>query len=269
MADTDWIAWANALVRGWGLNSAIAGNVIDLVQQGYQNEALVLQLRQTKAYTDRFPAMATMVARGWDEGTYVKYETKMLQLETDYGLPVGTLSSRDQVAKMATSNLDEAQIEKRVKVNYAAALQVPTEVKQAMRDYYGVTDTQGALTAYYLDPTRSVELLQDQLMNAQIGGAAIRQGLTLSEQTAARLNQQGISEDEANTGFQKVRSLEALTSGVGDVVTNEDLIASQFGGVEAAQKASRIAGGIGSQFQGGGGAATGQQGASGLASSAG
>ena len=269
MADNDWVAWAQNLASSWGLSAGIANTILDLVNKGFANEALVLELRKSPEYVARFPAMGTMVQRGWTEQNYVSYEQKMREMETTYGLPQGMLSSPDQVAKMAVANLDEAQVEKRVKINYAAAKQVPSEVRQAMADYYGVTDVDGALAAYYLDPNRSVELLQDQLLTSQIGGAGKRYGIEVQRQEAERLAQQGITDQEAMTGFQRARALDSLTTGLGDqeTVSMEDLAAAQFGGVDQAKQVARAAGSRIAEFKGGGGATDGERGASGLASS--
>ena len=57
---------------------------------------------------------------------------------------------------------------------------------------------------YFLDPDRGLDIIQDQLAAAQIGGEAFRHGLNVSRTRAEILRREGVTLDLARQGFSDI-----------------------------------------------------------------
>ena len=78
--------------------------------------------------------------------------------------------------------------------------------------FYGVSPTEGDLLTYFLDPTKGVEVLENQIATAQIGGAAMKYGLNITRSRADFLKQYGVTEELAKKGFSEIsREKQSLT----------------------------------------------------------
>jgi hypothetical protein len=251
----------------YGLSS-LYDTIVGFVQQGYSADAIAILLRQTPQYKERFPAMASLSAKGRaiSEAEYIAFESKAASLERAYGLPMGMLG-KDAITTLISNEVSGQELEDRVVMAAAGAFQTSQEVKDTFAQYYGIGS--GGLTAYFLDPEKALPLLERQYVSSQIGAEAAMQDVTVQAMTAERLFEQGISREEARQGFGQVASMGALTQGRGDVVTQEQLISGTFEQNTDAQRAiERAQRARTGRFQEGGGFATSQQGVSGLGSAA-
>lgn len=241
--------------------------VVGFVKEGYEPEAVMVLIRTTPEYKTRFPAMDALAAKGRaiSEAEYISYEQTASGLERRYGLPQGMLMS--SVTQLLTNEVSASELNDRVILASAAAVQAPREVKDTFRQYYGIDD--GGMTAYFLDPNKATPLLEKQYAASLIGTEATRQGVGIDVFGAENLQNLGITQEQARTGFGQVAGARGLTEGRGDIVTQETLIQGQVAGNEQAQKEiERAAQGRLGRFQGGGEFLQTQQGAIGLGSAA-
>jgi hypothetical protein len=248
----------------YGLSS-LYSKIEEYARADYSADMIAILLRQTPEYKQRFPAMEAMAKEGRaiSEAAYIDYERTAVALEQRYGLPKGMLMGN--VTELLTKNVSANELNDRVILASAASTTAPDELKRAMKDYYGVD--QGGLAAYYLDPDLALPLLEKQYATAQIGGASYQQGLSTDLNTAAQLQEMGVSEDQARQGFGNVRDSMGLTTGKGDSVSQSDLTLGTFGKADAAQQIQRVAKGRVNKFAGGGGYQSDRQGVGGLGSS--
>jgi hypothetical protein len=99
----------------------------------------------------------------------------------------------------------------------------PPEVIQAFHDYYGID--RAHLAAYFLNPKQQEPVLLQRAQAAQIGAAAGASGFSyqpqvnptwtgreIAESEAMRLAQQGVTYQQAQQGFQKLREEQQLYS---------------------------------------------------------
>ncbi len=131
----------------------------------------------------------------------------------------------------------------RINQGYQLVAQADPTVVKAMQDFYGVST--GQLAAYFLDPTKAAPILHQQAISAQLGGASAMAKFTGTQQTgtpegisadqAFRLAQLGVTQPQAQQGFQKLaieRQLyQPLPGGgqVGNPLTTDQLLNAQFG----------------------------------------
>ena len=247
--------------------TSLYAKIEDYVKQGYNSDTIQVMLRETPEYQQRFPAMSELAKKGRaiSEASYIDYERSAAQLETQYGLPKGMLSGN--VTKLLTNDVSATEMGERVMLASANSLMAPKELKDTLANYYGIG--QGGLTAYFLDPAVAEPILQKQAAAARIGSEALKQGIGLDVYGAENLQELGISQDAAKQGFQQIAGLQELTSGAGDVTSNEQMTAGLLAGnQEALQGLQRASQTRTARFQQGGQFLANQSGVTGLTSAA-
>ncbi len=171
------------------------------------------------------------------------------------------------VANLLTNDVSVAEVNDRIRIASVAAMQAPAEVRSALADQYGITG--GGLVGYFLDPDKAMPILEKQWAAAQVTGAARQQQIAIDKATSERLAAQGITYDQAQSGFGQVSAQGGLQAGAGETTTQSDLVDAAFGVAEAQKKVARVQKSRTARFQEGGGAAGGASGATGLGSSSG
>lgn len=260
------IATMKALLTEMGLTS-LYDRTVSFIKDGYDADAVMVLIRTTPEYKQRFPAMEALAAKGraMSESEYIEYERTAANLERRYGLPQGMLTG--SVTDLLTNEVSASEMNDRVILASAAAIQAPADVRNQFRDFYGIDD--GGMTAYFLDPQKATPLLEKQYAAALIGVEAARQGVGVDVFGAENLASLGITQEEARTGFGQVARAQPLTQGRGDVVTQQELMSGTFQQNEEAlrniERASRARVG---RFQGGGQFASEREGVTGLGTAA-
>lgn len=260
------IATMKALLADYGLTS-LYERVVGFIKEGYDADAVMVLIRTTPEYKQRFPAMDSLARKGRaiSEAEYIEYEQTASGLERRYGLPEGLLMG--SVTDLLTNEVSASELNDRVLLASSAAIQAPDDIKNTFMDYYGIST--GGLTAYFLDPNKATPLLEKQYAATLVGTEAARQGVGIDVFGAENLASLGVTQQEAREGFGRVAGAMGLTQGRGDVVTQQQLISGTFGqdeqALQAIERASKSRTG---RFQGGGGFAESQQGVTGLGSAA-
>jgi hypothetical protein len=248
----------------YGLSS-----LFPMIQQyamaGDSADAIAIKLRATPEYNQRFPAMAGLSAKGRaiSEADYVNYERTASSLERQYGLPKGMLMG--SVTGLLTNEVSATELNDRVVLAAANSLTAPKDLQDTMASFYGLNPGD-ALTAYYLDPSIALPLLEKQAASARIGVEAKRQGIGIDVTTAEGLQGQGVTESQAQQGFGVVKSEQSFQGGKGETATQNQLISGTFGNQDNAAKIQRIGASRVGEFTGGGGYAQDNSGNVGLGS---
>lgn len=259
------IAAIKGLLDEYGLSS-LYDKIVEYVKEGYDPSTVMILIRTTPEYKQRFPAMETLMKRGRaiSEATYIDYERGAASMEQRYGLPKGMLMGN--VTKLLESEVSAMELDERVKLAAAGSLQAPQDLKDTLSSYYGID--QGGLTAYFLDPQIAMPLLEKQYATAQIGTEAIRQNVGIDVGIASQLQDLGVTQQEAQVGFGEVSRQRGFTSGFGDVVSKETLIQGNVAKNQSAQaQIERVSRARVGAFEGGGQFVTDQRGNTSLGSS--
>lgn len=261
--------WIAAYLGRYGLPSTLGDWVWSRLQDGWSVEEIGIGLMETPEYKERFPAMEELAKRGQAISTdqYISYERELANLNRAMGIPGGIFDTREYVRDLMLANVSLREYEERAQINRDAALQAPAEVRQAFSEMYGM-GSEGAMTAYFMDPDQSLPVIRTRYQAAQIAAEAIDQQVTYDRDLAERLALQGVSAQQARTGFQQVAATRALGAGVGGETTSEaQRTAAAFGDQEARRQQERVQASRQAQFGGAQQGAT-QAGVSGLGSSA-
>jgi len=259
----------NAALAQYGLQS-LADWAWKQYTKGESTDQIFLDLRDRPEYKARFPAMEELSKQGHalTEAQYIAQEQQYAQIMHASGLPPGFYDKPEDFAALFTSNLSPSEVQSRVTNGFAAVATAPPEVRAEFEKLYGASGD-SALAAWFLDPDKAEPVLEQQAAAAVIGGTGVRFGIDASKGTLEQLAQQGVTADQAQTGFQTLNKESGLFNENIDETQNLDIakqgVGAQFGldatsflAVQQRQQERQAA------FQGSGGAAATAKGAVGL-----
>lgn len=191
---------------------------------GITGDELLLLLRNDSRYNteylNRFSGNKTLIAAGkapLDEKAYLANEQAYEKLFKGYNLT--QFMNRDKYAMLIANEVSPTEAGTRVSLAYDKVLGDPNTADVFKRYYPGLTtsDIIGAL----LDPKEQLPQLQKKVTSAEIGGAALRQGLDISAAASTIQSERyknltqgtvgyetlqglGVTKEEAVTGYQNI-----------------------------------------------------------------
>ncbi len=194
----------------YGLEGLLDDPNLDLINLWIatgDDDAVWARVRQSEPYKTRFPGMAALSAAGRaiSEAAYVELERSYAQTLQAYDMPERFYDDPSDFGALIGGDVSTTEFTQRVATAFEVVEQTTSEVRQALSDYYGITDSD--LAAYYLDPERSTNIFEERekLGAARIGGIAVETGFgSVSQQTAERLRASGVTETAARRGFQTI-----------------------------------------------------------------
>lgn len=202
---------ALAMLTQLGLES-MAQALFGIIQQGYTNQAVIsAKLADTPEYKKRFAGneiIKQRIANGevglhvLSPAEYINQENQYRSALADYGLPTGFYDSVDDFASWIGKDVSPSEVRARAAAASDAVTSSNPEYRQALKDYYGMSD--GDLVAYFLDQKRSLPVLERQAQAAKIGGAALEQGLNVSAARADTLAGYGVDQATARQGYSAI-----------------------------------------------------------------
>jgi hypothetical protein len=241
---------AKAIIDGylqqWGLTE-LSGDVDRLVKDGLGQDAITLSLQQTQAYQKRFAGNAERTKKGLpvlSPAEYISAETAYRQVLQSYGLPANFYDQPDDFHAFIGSDVAPEEVNSRAQAAQQAFLSADPGIRQAMRDMYGLTD--GAGIALFLDEDKALPIVQRMATAAQLGSAAIRNGLDTSASRFEAYADQGVTAAQATDAFSRVGQTQGIYSSIAarngttfDQATNEQ--ATLLGDAGALRKQTQLA----------------------------
>ena len=239
-------AWAliSQTLESYGFSGSDLTALENFVQQqlitGASSDQITLALEQTPQFAARFPAIIQREKQGLppvSPAEYVSLENSYEQAAQQAGLPPN-MASYDQ---LIAYDVSPAEYSARINQGYLAVATADPTVVKAFQDYYGTT--KGQLAAYFLDPTKALQILQQQAVAAQLGGASAQSGFgEVSQQQAFRLAQMGVTYQQGQQGFKQLAQQSELTQGqlpgqAEQQFTTDQLLNATFGSDGKTQQA--------------------------------
>ena len=199
-----------------GLASVLESIREEYPEAGSDDILTLLQFddRYNAKFNERFAANVKRQKAGksvYSPGDYLALEQGFQKVFDSYNLP--TFKNQSYYDKFIEGDVDVVDVTDRVQLAYDRVLS-DDPVNRAFNQFYsslGFSD----IVAGMLDPVNQLPALQQKVKAAEIGGAALRQGLTASEIAA--------TEAQANVGYTNV-SRGTIGAGVlaGQGVTKAD-----------------------------------------------
>jgi LysM repeat protein len=255
----DSIAAISALLSSYGIGD-LSTAITDAVIKGYSSDTIELMMQDPKgtdplavAFQTRFPANKARLAAGksvLSPAEYLAAERSYSQVLQSYG--VASLATRDKMNSFITNDISATEVADRVGLAVNRVKNADADTKSALALYYPMLN-QADIVGAVLDPAEGLPALQRKVQIAEIGGAALAQGLKtvdaagklssinikMGQEALASL---GITKEQARAGFQQVAEVTPRGEFLSSISTGEDynqLQAEQeaFQGLASAKRA--------------------------------
>lgn len=201
------------------------------IEEGLSPAEFTIKLRGTDAYRKRFAANAQRINKGLralSEAEYIELEDQYQNIMRQYGLPDtyytrGEMGRQEGFEKFIGGDVSPVELEERIQIAQRRVQQAPSEVMTALTQFYGNEITNGDVLAYALDPDRAIENIKRKVTAAEIGGAAMAQGLATGVARAEELGRYGVTAQQAREGFQTVAAVTPRAGMLADIYAKQGL----------------------------------------------
>lgn len=259
-ANRDAFVALNSLFTSYGL-STLAPKIFGYIQNGYSADTISLLLQQTAEYKTRFAGNELRAKQGLavlSPADYLATEASYRQVMASAGLPPSFYDQPSDFASWIGGDVSPTEIQSRVQLATAATTAADPYLKQQLAAFYGVDDSH--LTAYFLDQSKALPLLQKQEQAAQFGAEAARRGLLSDKDSMMDYVNQGFTQSQASQGFQQVAAelpnLQALAARFGTTFSQSEEESTVFGtNASSLDKKTGLASSERAMFSGNAGAA--------------
>lgn len=182
-----------------------------LIEENISPSEFAIRLQDTDAYKKRFSANQDRIAKGLaalDPATYIAMEDKYQNIMRQYGLPSsyytkGDLGIQEGFNKLLANDVSATELEDRIATAQSRVINANPQVKTALKQFYpDITD--GDILAYSLDPQKALTDIKRKITAAEIGSAAMGQGLATSATEAEKLANYGVTKQQATQGYQAI-----------------------------------------------------------------
>jgi hypothetical protein len=245
-----------------GLGTEFTNSLMASIDKVYNDnimptEAQVMSsIYDSEAYKTRFAANETIAKRMKDgkgrPGDKLLTPFEYIQAEKGYekilreaSLPVGFYDSQDDFRKLIENSVSAAELTERVNIAQNALQFADQATKDALKNYYGMTNSE--MAAYLLDSEKAFDVLnskfryttaeaQQMYGAAEIGGAALRAG---------QLSDQGFAEEiyKSGKGAQAEGAFQTAATNQADYRRLMGLYGEQAGEQDLARESLALAGG--------------------------
>ena len=230
----------------------LATTIETLMKEGYEPEeatlALKTDVRYNAPYIKRFRGNELRRSAGLNvlsEAEYLALEDDYTKTLKSYGLEnyFGVDRSLKQTAMADVIGADISALEFTDRVSTAVdrVKMADPGTKNAFQQFYGIGEAD--LVQYFLDPKKALVNLKEKATAAEIGGAAIGQGLAATMTSAEDLARFGINRQQAQVGYATIGeelptagSLGRIYSESGITYNQADAESATFKGLASAKR---------------------------------
>lgn len=212
----DSVAAIKALLSSYGIGD-LGDAITNAVVKGYSSDTIKLIMQDPNsndplavAFQQRFPANKARMAAGkavLSPAEYLAAEKTYAQVMQSYG--VSNLATRATMNSLIENDVSAAEVADRVGLAVNRIKNADAATKQALAQYYPMLNQDDIVSAV-LNPSDALPALQRKVQVAEIGGAALAQGLKTSDNKiniamgAQALADLGITKSQAQAGFAQV-----------------------------------------------------------------
>lgn len=238
---------------------------------GLTSEEIELEIQDTEEYKARFPGMAIRLANGFGNMTpveYIEFEDGQKELMRINGMPAKFYDEPEDFTTFIGQDISLSEISSRVDMARLATQGADLNTKAELKRLFGINDDD--LVAYYLDPTKAVNLFEEKRSLEAAGLSAtamssLNTTVGFDKKIASDLQRESIQGREIQQRLTPLAGLTEATLGEERGLTASELAASEFGlSNEAMNTVRRAREERSSQFAGSGGMLTSGTGVSGL-----
>jgi len=236
-----------------------------MIQSNISPSQFSIELQNTDAYKKRFAANQSRIAAGLkalSPAEYIGLEDQYQNVMRNYGLPASyyskdSMGTQAGFEKFLANDVSASELEDRIATAQQRVLNSNPEVLQALKQFYPDINNADIL-AYTLDPQNALTNIKRKVTAAEIGGAALAQGLQAQGGTAESLAGLGITKAQAQQGYTDIAGLLPTASKLSDIygqqpytqATAEAEVFNTAGASEAAARRKKLTSLETAQFSG-------------------
>ena len=226
-----------------------------LLQSNVSPSQFSLELQNRPAYQARFAANKDRISKGLralSPAEYIGLEDQYQNIMRTYGMP-STYYSKDDTGKQVgfekflANDVSASELEDRIATAQQRVLNSNPEVLQALKQFYPDINNADIL-AYTLDPSNALTNIKRKVTAAEIGGAALAQGLQATGGTAESLAGLGITKSQAQQGYTEIAGILPRATQLADIYgeqpytqqTAESEVFNTANAAEAARKRKKL-----------------------------
>jgi hypothetical protein len=240
-ARVDAFALLKDVFASYGLVE-LADQISGYMKEGIGTGEATIRLKQSQPYKDRFYGNELRLASGRNvinEAEYLDLENSYSQTLKAYGLqdyfgvgatPTERKNRQKAIANVIGADISAVEFKDRVSTAVDRVKMADPATKNAFQQFYGIGETE--LAKYFLDPTKTLVTLKEKATAAEIGGAAIGQGLPATAASAEDLARFGISREQAQIGYSTIAEELPTATKLGQIYDEEGIT---YGQTEAEQ----------------------------------
>jgi hypothetical protein len=248
----DAFAILKDVFNSYGL-SDLSATIEGFMKSGLTTSEATLELKRSPAYEARFYGNKLRAASGLNvlnEAEYLDLENSYSETLKAYGLQdyFGLAVTSEQkaarqkaIAEVMGKDISAVEFKDRVSTAVERVTNADAQTKAAFKSLYNVTDTE--LVKYFLDPAKNVQALKEKAAAAEIGGAALGQGLTTTAASAEELARMGITKAQAQQGYSTIAEILPTTEKLSSIYKEDQITYGQaeaeaetFKGLASAQR---------------------------------
>jgi hypothetical protein len=236
---------AFAIIKGvflqYGLGD-LGATIETLMREGYGPEEATLALKTDSkynaAYIKRFKGNETRRAAGLNvltEAEYLTLEDDYTKTLKSYGLEsyfgVDKATKQSAIADVIGADVSAVEFTDRVSTAVDRVKMADPATKDAFQKFYGIGEAD--LVSYFLDPKKTLVNLKEKATAAEIGGAAIGQGLAATTTSAESLARLGVTRQQAQVGYETIAGELPIATKLSQIYDEEGIT---YGQTEAEQE---------------------------------
>ena len=231
----------------YGLGALVAP-LQALIVEGLSSAEFTLRLRDTDAYKKRFAANQARIQKGLralSEAEYISLEDQYQDVMRRYGLPDtyytrGDMGRQEGFEKFIGGDVSPVELEDRIQTAQNRVTNAPSQVRDALSQFYGAELGNGDILAYVLDPDRTLPDIKRKVTAAEIGAGAAMAGLGAGRARAEELGRFGVTGEQARQGFATIAEFLPSAQKLSDIYRKQGL--GDFTQATAEQEVFGIAG---------------------------
>jgi hypothetical protein len=250
----DSIAAITALLSSYGIGD-LAGPITNAVTKGYTTSTIELIMQDPNstdplavAFQTRFPANKQRLAAGkpvLSASEYLRAERSYTEVLKSYG--VANVATPAKLSQFIANDISATEVADRVGLAINRVQNADADTKKALAEYYPMLN-QSDIVGALLDPADALPALKRKIQIAEIGGAALAQGIKTQQgktdikMGAAALADLGVTREQARQGFQTVAEVTPRGEFLSQISPGEDYTQLQaeqeaFQGLASAKRA--------------------------------
>lgn len=194
----------------------LATKIRELAIGGANEATITLALQQTDEYKKRFKANDTRMEKGLrvlSPSEYLTAEDSYRQVLRTYGLT--QFDNDEYVSQFVANDTSATEINNRISTAVTRIQNADPQITKTLKEFYGLGDAD--LVAYVLDTKNQLPEVMKKVTAAEIGTAAMKQGLAGNVLTSEGLAAQGVDQAQAQATYSKIAEILPTAEKLSDI----------------------------------------------------